>query len=77
MPNPPNRVLLVDDGSVSLRSDLAEAIGIGPYIDVPPAPPAIPTYLPAKYAGTPRNAPCPCGSGKKYKRCHYLSGGPI
>ena len=20
--------------------------------------------------GTPRNAPCPCGSGKKYKRCH-------
>ena len=22
------------------------------------------------YADTPRNAPCPCGSGKKYKRCH-------
>ncbi len=22
------------------------------------------------YAGTSRNAPCPCGSGKKYKRCH-------
>lgn len=21
------------------------------------------------YAGTPRNAPCPCGSGKKYKHC--------
>ena len=19
---------------------------------------------------TPRNAPCPCGSGKKFKRCH-------
>ena len=19
---------------------------------------------------TPRNAPCPCGSGKKYKMCH-------
>nr|WP_232536434.1 SEC-C metal-binding domain-containing protein [Lacipirellula parvula] len=19
---------------------------------------------------TPRNAPCPCGSGKKYKNCH-------
>jgi preprotein translocase subunit SecA len=19
---------------------------------------------------TPRNAPCPCGSGKKYKLCH-------
>lgn len=22
-----------------------------------------------KYAGTGRNAPCPCNSGKKYKRC--------
>jgi len=20
--------------------------------------------------GTSRNAPCPCGSGRKYKRCH-------
>jgi preprotein translocase subunit SecA len=24
----------------------------------------------AKYAGVGRNAPCPCGSGKKYKMCH-------
>jgi preprotein translocase subunit SecA len=23
-----------------------------------------------EYPGTPRNAVCPCGSGKKYKRCH-------
>ncbi len=23
-----------------------------------------------EYPGTPRNAACPCGSGKKYKRCH-------
>ncbi len=23
-----------------------------------------------EYAGTSKNAPCPCGSGKKYKRCH-------
>ncbi|HEU4913523.1 MAG TPA: preprotein translocase subunit SecA [Actinomycetes bacterium] len=23
-----------------------------------------------EYPGTPRNAMCPCGSGKKYKRCH-------
>src|SRR5699024_3728956 len=22
------------------------------------------------WANTPRNAPCPCGSGKKYKMCH-------
>jgi preprotein translocase subunit SecA len=29
-----------------------------------PAPPRSP------WAGTPRNAPCPCGSGKKFKHCH-------
>ncbi len=25
---------------------------------------------PSTWASTPRNAPCPCGSGKKYKHCH-------
>jgi preprotein translocase subunit SecA len=25
---------------------------------------------PATWSRTPRNAPCPCGSGKKYKQCH-------
>jgi preprotein translocase subunit SecA len=25
---------------------------------------------PASWASTPRNAPCPCGSGKRYKNCH-------
>ena len=24
---------------------------------------------------TPRNAPCPCGSGQKFKRCHGAEGG--
>jgi len=24
----------------------------------------------AAWAGTPRNAPCPCGSGRKFKHCH-------
>jgi preprotein translocase subunit SecA len=24
----------------------------------------------APWAGTGRNAPCPCGSGKKFKHCH-------
>ena len=28
------------------------------------------------YAETGRNALCPCGSGKKYKRCHGAPGGP-
>ena len=25
---------------------------------------------PSTWRATPRNAPCPCGSGKKYKHCH-------
>ncbi|MGH7042566.1 MAG: SEC-C metal-binding domain-containing protein, partial [Acetobacteraceae bacterium] len=25
---------------------------------------------PATWRATPRNAPCPCGSGRKYKHCH-------
>jgi preprotein translocase subunit SecA len=25
---------------------------------------------PSTWGNTPRNAPCPCGSGKKYKHCH-------
>ena len=29
---------------------------------------------PATWRRTPRNAPCPCGSGKKYKHCHGRSG---
>ena len=28
---------------------------------------------PATWSGTPRNSPCPCGSGKKYKHCHGAS----
>jgi len=28
------------------------------------------------YAGIGRNAECPCGSGKKYKKCHGAPGGP-
>ncbi|TIC84213.1 preprotein translocase subunit SecA [Nocardioides sp. GY 10127] len=28
------------------------------------------------YAGTGRNAKCPCGSGKKFKQCHGSAGGP-
>jgi preprotein translocase subunit SecA len=30
----------------------------------------------AEYAGVGRNADCPCGSGKKYKKCHGAPGGP-
>ncbi len=29
---------------------------------------------PTTWGGTQRNAPCPCGSGKKYKHCHGRMG---
>jgi preprotein translocase subunit SecA len=45
--------------------------------DVPPSSPpqtvrnAAPDPAdPTTWAATPRNAPCPCGSGKKFKHCH-------
>ena len=32
--------------------------------------PAVDPADPSSWKATPRNAPCPCGSGKKYKHCH-------
>ena len=32
--------------------------------------PAVDPNDQSTWAATPRNAPCPCGSGKKYKHCH-------
>jgi preprotein translocase subunit SecA len=34
------------------------------------APAGVNPNDPSTFKGTPRNAPCPCGSGKKYKHCH-------
>ncbi|MDR0945758.1 MAG: preprotein translocase subunit SecA [Bifidobacteriaceae bacterium] len=38
--------------------------------------PADPASDGQTYPGTPRNAPCPCGSGKKYKACHGRNEAP-
>lgn len=52
------RVAFPDDGDRQLDADLAE-------------PMLVPQPLPATgRSKTPRNAPCPCGSGRKYKKCH-------
>jgi preprotein translocase subunit SecA len=42
-----------------------------------PAPPATPRSAPRSPTGEKigRNDPCYCGSGKKYKKCHYLQQG--
>ena len=47
---------------IANRNDIAKPIsGPKPLIAQPPAP--------ERPAQTPRNAPCPCGSGEKFKRC--------
>jgi preprotein translocase subunit SecA len=35
-----------------------------------PAPAKQQTVVKDEWSKTPRNAPCPCGSGKKFKLCH-------
>jgi preprotein translocase subunit SecA len=56
------------DGEAGVsRSAPPDATGpVGPGIETGPI------VHPGQVVGTdtPRNAPCPCGSGKKYKRCH-------
>ncbi len=38
---------------------------------VPPADEVVnKPIVKSKWDKTPRNAPCPCGSGKKFKMCH-------
>jgi len=32
--------------------------------------PAASAIVPNPFAGVGRNDPCPCGSGKKFKKCH-------
>ena len=56
-----------------LSSDNVEPAGFAE--DAPPVPtaPAAPKTVVKEandWSTTPRNAPCPCGSGKKYKMCH-------
>ena len=60
-------------GSVSVQQDSAPALGLsGPQT---PASRRTPAPGQATSSGGPsRNAPCPCGSGKKYKRCHGAPG---
>jgi preprotein translocase subunit SecA len=48
--------------------------GTGTAAKSPPPPsgglPLTPVSIPNPYAGVGRNDPCPCGSGKKFKKCH-------
>jgi preprotein translocase subunit SecA len=37
---------------------------------------AAPAAAGGGFANASRNAPCPCGSGRKFKRCHGAPGAP-
>jgi preprotein translocase subunit SecA len=53
--------------AVLMGGELAMAAGYGAGPEaLPPLPPMDPDVL----AQFPRNAPCPCGSGRKFKHCH-------
>ena len=64
-------VSFVFNVEVQVEGDQVGAKGLTPA----PAPVAALQYSaadskPTSAGGTSKNAPCPCGSGKKYKRCH-------
>jgi preprotein translocase subunit SecA len=60
-PPPPPRRMVESHQDPGLAEDRAMAGG---------AAVATAAASAAPWAKTPRNAPCPCGSGKKYKHCH-------
>jgi preprotein translocase subunit SecA len=60
-PQPPTRSPSLVGGKAASPTQQAQASApkTGPTVAADPA-----------WASTPRNAPCPCGSGKRYKNCH-------
>jgi preprotein translocase subunit SecA len=56
---------LVDQGAFAAAENNATAT-----FQQPMRVAAVDPADPATWAATSRNAPCPCGSGKKYKHCH-------
>jgi len=69
-PGPPLAALGAIGPSESQKSATLRAAGIGG----PPRAPAGASAGPGGYARVGRNDPCPCGSGKKYKKCHGAGG---
>ena len=54
-----------------IRIAAAPPAAIGRHGDAPRASCSRSTSpIPSTWGKVPRNAPCPCGSGKKFKQCH-------
>jgi len=63
----------VDDGGFVAAARAAVASGEIPEAVAPVASTKQQTVVKDDFSKTPRNAPCPCGSGKKFKLCHGAS----
>ena len=53
-----------------LDEDEGEEDEAAPVVFIPSVPRWRRPLKTTRYEGTDRNAPCPCGSGRKYKNCH-------
>ena len=75
MPEPPRDIEAKHVDPMTGRNEMADAPGRpAPGVSAPlasrSAAAAIDPNDPSTWGRVPRNAPCPCGSGKKYKHCH-------
>ncbi len=67
-PPPPPLLVESHEQVAPMAGDVAlaePAVVVKPY-----RPEEIDPARPDTWVTTPRNAPCPCGSGRKYKYCH-------
>ncbi|MGZ4762581.1 MAG: preprotein translocase subunit SecA, partial [Ilumatobacteraceae bacterium] len=60
----------VQPGGFSAAAQVAAVSGDPDVAAQAPAPVKQQTIVKDEFSKTPRNAPCPCGSGKKFKMCH-------
>jgi uncharacterized protein YecA (UPF0149 family) len=67
-PEPVELVLTLDHDDVRELERIRAARDVGPVGAVPAGLPELGNVLGGGKTG--RNDPCPCGSGKKFKRCH-------
>ncbi len=74
MPEPPKNMQAKHIDPATGRNEMADGPGAAPRAAAPTASRAASATIDPNDSSTwgrvPRNAPCPCGSGKKYKHCH-------
>jgi uncharacterized protein YecA (UPF0149 family) len=67
-PEPVELVLTLDDEELRELERIRAARDLGDAAELPPGMPSLDHVMGGGAVG--RNDPCPCGSGRKFKRCH-------